>query len=205
MPERPATNSPPDPRVMRAGKNGWAKRSAVAERSRDWHRPIGTNVGRERRLLSRHRDAEPRLRRDQVVEILCRQASKGPSGLVSHSGTSWHVRDPSTRVKAQARRQTASPANAPDCRLASPCDAAARSAGDSARSEHSVHLRFRSTFGLRGGLGVLRLELVVLLGFIGLHEPDGDEVQRADEAVADAEAARAGDCVAQRHCPVVLD
>ena len=46
---------------------------------------------------------------------------------------------------------------------------------------------------------------VQLLGLLGGDEPDLDEVERADEAVGDAEAAGAHDGVAQRHRPVVLD
>ncbi len=48
-----------------------------------------------------------------------------------------------------------------------------------------------------GGVQLLRLLL--------RHETDLDEVERADEAVAEAEAARAGDRVAERHRPVVLE
>src|SRR5690349_13283739 len=42
------------------------------------------------------------------------------------------------------------------------------------------------------------LEGVQLLGLLGRDQPDLDEVERADEAVAEAEAAGAGDRVAQR-------
>ncbi len=43
-----------------------------------------------------------------------------------------------------------------------------------------------------------------LLGLLGRHQPDGHQVERADEAVADPEAARAGDRIPQRNRPVVL-
>jgi hypothetical protein len=42
------------------------------------------------------------------------------------------------------------------------------------------------------------------LGLLGRHQPDGHQVERADEAVADPESARAGDRVPQRNRPVVL-
>ena len=50
-----------------------------------------------------------------------------------------------------------------------------------------------------------QLDRVQRLGLFGRREPDLDQVQRADEAVADAEASGARDRVAQRHGPVVLD
>jgi hypothetical protein len=43
-----------------------------------------------------------------------------------------------------------------------------------------------------------------LLGFLGRHQPDSDEVERADEPIADAEAARADNRVPQRNRPVML-
>jgi hypothetical protein len=46
---------------------------------------------------------------------------------------------------------------------------------------------------------------VQLLGLLGGGQADVDEVERADEAVADAEAAGAHDGVAQWHGPVVLE
>src|SRR5215217_2023809 len=52
----------------------------------------------------------------------------------------------------------------------------------------------------RGGLHPVELRRV-----IARQEPDLDEVERADEPVADAEAARARDRVAEAHGPVVLD
>ncbi len=44
-----------------------------------------------------------------------------------------------------------------------------------------------------------------LLGFCGRQQADPDEVERADEPVADTESHRPCDCVAQRHRPVVLE
>ena len=49
------------------------------------------------------------------------------------------------------------------------------------------------------------VEAVELLGLFGGDQADLDQVERADEAVADAEAAGARDRVAQRHGPVMLD
>src|SRR6266536_5248336 len=46
---------------------------------------------------------------------------------------------------------------------------------------------------------------VVLLRLFGRKEPDLDKVERADEPVADPEAARTHDRIAQRNRPVVLD
>src|SRR3954454_3659952 len=46
---------------------------------------------------------------------------------------------------------------------------------------------------------------VLFLGLFGAQQPDGDEVQWADEAVAHPEAAGAGDGVAQRNGPVVFE
>src|SRR5207248_3412359 len=46
---------------------------------------------------------------------------------------------------------------------------------------------------------------VEFLGFFGRDQPDLHEVERADESVADPEAARARDGVAERNRPVVLE
>src|SRR5262249_26007750 len=48
------------------------------------------------------------------------------------------------------------------------------------------------------------LHLMQVAGFPGRHEPYPDEIERADEAVADAESARPGNGVPQRHGPVVF-
>src|SRR4051812_1462066 len=50
-----------------------------------------------------------------------------------------------------------------------------------------------------------RLHAVQMRSLVGGDQADLHEVQRADEAVADAEPARADDRVAQRYRPVVLD
>src|SRR5215210_5233193 len=55
-----------------------------------------------------------------------------------------------------------------------------------------------------GGLGA-RLGDVELARLLARDQPDLDEVERADEAIADAVPAGARDRVAQRHGPVVLD
>src|SRR3954454_15699514 len=52
---------------------------------------------------------------------------------------------------------------------------------------------------LASGLGAVQL-----VRLLAREQPDLDEIERADEAVADAEAAGAGDRVAQRPRPVVL-
>src|SRR4051794_2670356 len=49
------------------------------------------------------------------------------------------------------------------------------------------------------------LHRVELCGLFCAHHPDRDEIERADEAVRDAEAACAGNRVAERHCPLVLE
>ena len=53
--------------------------------------------------------------------------------------------------------------------------------------------------------GAAHLDGVQFGGLLGRDEPDLDQVQRADEAVADPEAPGPHDRVAQRHGPVVLD
>src|SRR5215469_5478293 len=50
-----------------------------------------------------------------------------------------------------------------------------------------------------------RFQVVQFLGFLGRHQADVDEIERADEPVADAEAAGPRDRVAERYRPVVLE
>src|SRR5215218_6565971 len=58
----------------------------------------------------------------------------------------------------------------------------------------------------RGSGGrLLRLHLVMLCSLVGRHQADLDEIERADEAVADPEAAGAEDRVAERNGPLVLE
>src|SRR6478735_3918219 len=85
-------------------------------------------------------------------------------------------------------------------RLAATRDATRGAAGDSARSHHHI-LRFRGGFSLLGR----GLEAVELGGLFGGQQTDLDEVERADEAVTDAEPAGARDRVAQRDRPLMLE
>ena len=59
--------------------------------------------------------------------------------------------------------------------------------------------------GSRVRVGPRRLHLVVLCRFLGRQEPDRDQIERADEAVADPEPAGALHRVPQRDGPLMLD
>ena len=67
----------------------------------------------------------------------------------------------------------------------------------------NMRASFRGGVGQDGPGAVSRS--VQLRGLLGRQQPDLDQVQRADEPVADAEAARAGYRVPERDGPVVLD
>src|SRR5215469_6238692 len=61
------------------------------------------------------------------------------------------------------------------------------------------------TYGLwSAASGLDRLHHVQVFGLLSRHEPDLDEIKRADEPVADAEPAGPGDGVPQRYRPVML-
>src|SRR3954454_4023000 len=60
-------------------------------------------------------------------------------------------------------------------------------------------------FAAESLLGRRRLEVVQLLGLFCRNQADRDQVERADEAVADPVAAGPRDGIAQRHGPGVLD
>ena len=58
---------------------------------------------------------------------------------------------------------------------------------------------------LASGRRAGRRDKLCLPGLLGGRQADLDEVERADEALRDPEAARARDRVAERHGPVVLE
>src|SRR3954470_13661920 len=62
-----------------------------------------------------------------------------------------------------------------------------------------------SSWGLLGGRAGGRLHGGQILALLAAHQADAHQVERADEAVAEAEPAGAGDRVAQRDGPVVLE
>src|SRR3954451_13437075 len=98
----------------------------------------------------------------------------------AHGG---HRRDDGTGGTGAYRRRAHAPRGAP---------------GDSTRYDHRSSRGGggggRTSSRLPAGLGGVQLPRL-----LGGNQPDLDEVKRADEAVADAEAARAADRVAQRN------
>ena len=68
-----------------------------------------------------------------------------------------------------------------------------------------MNLRRSSTLDLSGRRALVLLHRVELLSLIGRNQADVDQVERADEAVAQAEPAGASDRVAQRYRPVMLE
>src|SRR3954451_17151247 len=100
------------------------------------------------------------------------------------------------------RRRIRGPAPfSPRGRSAPPRYASRGAAGDSAGCEHVLLLSlwFVGLGGLASGLGGVQL-----LRLFAREQSDLDEVERADEAVADADAAGAGHRVAHRDRTVVL-
>jgi hypothetical protein len=85
-----------------------------------------------------------------------------------------------------------------------PGGAPSRAPGYSASSEHLMPPCSGFGLRLRRACCGRRFQLVQFARLLGGDQPDPHQVQRADEAVADAETPSAGDRIPKRYRPVVL-